>query len=76
MRPDSQIFIACLFKGSQEQSVFLQSDTPIYDISREGSKNLNIRTCEHMILGQLTMGARQTKNAPLPPGPTPPNYPL
>ena len=24
-----------------------------------------MRTCEHMILGQLTMGARQTKNAPL-----------
>ena len=28
-------------------------------------KKINIRTCEHMILGQLTMGARQTKNAPL-----------
>ena len=24
-----------------------------------------IRTCEHMILGQLRMGARQTKNTPL-----------
>ena len=35
-------------------------------ISRDGSKNFNIPTCEHMILGQLTMGARQTKNAPLP----------
>ena len=34
-------------------------------LSRDGSKNFNIRTCEHMILGQLTMGARQTKNAPL-----------
>ena len=27
--------------------------------------NLDIRTCEHMILGQLRMGARQAKNAPL-----------
>ena len=26
-----------------------------------------IRTCEHMILGQLRMGARQAKNAPLVP---------
>ena len=40
------------------------SNTLIYGISRDGSKNFNIRTCEHMILGQLTMGARQTKNAP------------
>ena len=37
----------------------------IYNISRDGSKNFNIRTCEHMILGQLRMGARQAKNAPL-----------
>ena len=74
MRSDSQktvlrfldqikISIAHLFKGSQEQ--FFPSDTPIYGISRNGSKNFNIRTCEHMILGQLRMGARQTKNAPL-----------
>ena len=27
--------------------------------------NLDIRTCEHMFLGQLRMGARQAKNAPL-----------
>ena len=26
-----------------------------------------MRTCEHMILGQLRMGARQAKNAPLVP---------
>ena len=38
---------------------------PSDGISRDGSKNVNIRTCEHMILGQLRMGARQTKNAPL-----------
>ena len=37
----------------------------IYDISRDGSKNFNIGTCEHMILGQLRIGARQAKNAPL-----------
>ena len=37
----------------------------IYGISRDGSKTFNIRTFEHMILGQLTMGARPTKNAPL-----------
>ena len=29
------------------------------------AKNFNIRTCEHMILGQLRMGAHQAKNAPL-----------
>ena len=57
-----KIFIACLFKGGQEQ-FFSPSDTLIYGISRDGSKTFNIRTFEHMILGQLTMGARQTKNA-------------
>ena len=34
-------------------------------IFRDGSKNFNIRTCVHMILGQLRKGARQAKNAPL-----------
>ena len=53
-----------MFEGSQEQS-FFPSNTLIYGISRDGSKNFNIRTCEHMILGQLSMGARQAKNAPL-----------
>ena len=52
-----------MLKGSQEQSLFLQ--TLIYGISRDGSKNFNIRTYELMIFGQLKMGARQTKNAPL-----------
>ena len=64
LREFNQIFIACLFKGSQEQS-FFPSNTPIYSISRDGPKKLNIRTCEHMVLGQLRMGARQAKNAPL-----------
>ena len=40
-------------------------DTLIYGISSDGSKNFNICTCGHMILGQPMMGARQTKNAPL-----------
>ena len=31
-------------------------------ISRDGSKNFNIRTCEHIILGRLRMGASQAKN--------------
>ena len=30
-----------------------------------GPTKINIHTCEHMILGQLRMGARQAKNAPL-----------
>ena len=59
-----KIFISCLFKGSQEQS-FFPSGNIIYGISRDGSKNFNKRTCEHMILGQLRMRARQAKNAPL-----------
>ena len=45
--------------------MFFPSDTLTYDISRDGSKNFNIRTCEHMIFGQLRMRARRTKNAPL-----------
>ena len=48
----NQIFIGCLFKRSQEQS-FFPSGTLIYGISRDGSKNVNICTCELVILGQL-----------------------
>ena len=44
---------------------FFLSNTLIYGISRDGSKNFNLCTCEHMILGQLRIRARQTKNAPL-----------
>ena len=47
------------------KSNLFSSDTLIYGISRDGSKNFSVHTCEHMILGQLTMGARQKKNAPL-----------
>ena len=51
-------------EGSQAQSFFLQtSNTLIYGICRDGSKNYNIRACEHMILGQLRMGTRHTHSS-------------
>ena len=53
-----------MFKGGQEQS-FFPSKTLIYGISRDDSKKFNIRTCEHMILGQLRRGARATTYAAL-----------
>ena len=68
MRSDfqrTQSDIHCMFVEGKSKTVFFPSDTLIYGVSRDGSKNYNIRTCEHMILGQLLMGARQTKNAPL-----------
>ena len=55
-----------MFVEGKSRTVFLPSDTLIYGISCDGSKHFNIRTCEFMILGQLSMGARQAKNAPLP----------
>ena len=54
-----------MFVEGKSRTVFFPSDTRIYGISRDGSKNYDIRTCEHMILGQLRMGARQTNYAPL-----------
>ena len=54
-----------MFVEGKTRTVFFPSDTLIYGISRDGSKKYNIRTCEHMILGQLKMGARQTNYAPL-----------
>ena len=36
-----------------------------YGISRDSSKNFIKCICEHMILGELSMGACQTQNAPL-----------
>ena len=54
-----------MFVEGKSRTVFFPSDTLIYGISRDGSKNYNIRTCEHMILGQLRMGARLTNYAPL-----------
>ena len=35
--------------------IIFPSNTLIYGISRDGSKIFNIRTCEHMILGQLSI---------------------
>ena len=55
----------CMFVKGKSKTIFFPSNTLIYGISRDGSKNLNIHTCEHMILGQLRMGARHAKNAPL-----------
>ena len=54
-----------MFVYGKSTTVFFLSDTLIYGISRDSSKRFNIRTCEHIILGQLKLGARQTKNAPL-----------
>ena len=54
-----------MFVEGKSRAVFFPSDTLIYGISRDGSKNYNKHTCEHMILGQLRMGARQTNYAPL-----------
>ena len=54
-----------MFVEGKSRTVFFPSDTLIYGISSDGSKKINLRTCEHMILGQLRMGARKTKNAPL-----------
>ena len=54
-----------MFFSGMSRTIFFPSNTLIYGISRDGFKNFNIRTCEHMILGQLRMRARQMKNAPL-----------
>ena len=54
-----------MFVEGKSRTVFFPSDTLIYSISGNGSKSYNIRTCEHMIIGQLRMGARQTNYAPL-----------
>ena len=47
------------------KTIFFPSNTLIYGISRDGSKNFNLRTWEHMILGQLRIGARSTTYAAL-----------
>ena len=54
-----------MFVKGKSRTVFFPSDTLIYAISGDSSKDYNIRTCGHMILGQLRMGARQTNYAPL-----------
>ena len=54
-----------MFVKGKSKPIFFPSNNLIYGISRDGSKKFNIRTCEHIILGQLRMGARQADNAPL-----------
>ena len=54
-----------MFVLGKSRRVFFPSGTIIYGISRDGSKNFNIRTWEHMILGQLRTGARSTTYAAL-----------
>ena len=49
-----------MFVEGKSRTVCFPSDTLIYSIFRDGSKNYNIRACEHLILGQLRMGARAT----------------
>ena len=53
-----------VLRNAQEQC-FCSQKLDLRHFSRECRENLNIRTCEHMILGQLRMGARQTNYAPL-----------
>ena len=57
--PCSGSLVHCMFVYGKSKTVFFPSDTLIDGIS----KKFNIRTCEHKILGQLRMGARQKKNA-------------
>ena len=54
-----------MFVQGKSRTIFIPSDTLIYGISRDGSKNFNVRTCEHMILGQLRIWARSTTYAAL-----------
>ena len=55
-----------MFVSGKSRTIFFPSNTLIYGISRDGSKNFNIRTCEHMILSQLRIRARATTYAALP----------
>ena len=54
-----------MFVEGKTRTVFFPTNTLIYGICRDGSTNYDIRTCEHMILSQLQMGASQTNFAPL-----------
>ena len=63
---EKQAYICCMFVEGKSRTVFFPSDTLIYGICRDGTKNNNIRACEHLILGQFRMGARSAIYAPLP----------
>ena len=54
-----------MFVEGKSRTVFFPSDTLIYGICRDGTKTYNIRPCEHLILGQLRMGACSAIYAPL-----------
>ena len=54
-----------MFVWGKSKTIFFTSNTLIYGISRDGSKNVNIRTCEHVILGQLRIWAHTTTYAAL-----------
>ena len=54
-----------MFVEGKSRTVIFPSDTLIYGICRNGSKNYNIHAFEHFILGQLRMGARSAIYAPL-----------
>ena len=58
-------FLENLIRYSLHICYLFPSKTLIYGISRDDSKNFNIRTCEHMILGQLRIWARTTTYAAL-----------
>ena len=62
---EKQAYICCMFVEGKSRTVFFPSDTLIYGICRDGTKNNNIRACEHLILGQFRMGARSAIYAPL-----------
>ena len=64
---EKQAYICCMFVEGKSKTVFFPSDTLIYGICRDGTKNNNIRACEHLILGQFRMGARSAIYAPLSP---------
>ena len=55
-----------LVKGSQEQFFFFLQTLLFTPFDATVQKNYNIRACEHIILGQLRMGARHRIYAPLP----------
>ena len=64
LRELNQIFIACLFKGSQEQYFFLLTLFRAFLVTVQKIPKYALVSIRS-ILGQLTMGAHQTKNAPL-----------
>ena len=44
-----------MFVYGKSRTIFFPSNTFIYGISRDDSKKINIRTCQQMILGRLSL---------------------